>query len=396
MFCVNCGSKLREASAFCENCGSKVKSAPMSACPTIGPSGEIRATPVIAPVIPHGTATCSWCGDTFDAAQSTCPKCGAAVNQASVVNRSGWAKLPGRKDMAKLQFGNSVCQIEGTYVPVADMKLAAEDSVYFTHHVLLWKDPQVNVTAMSLKGGWKRLMGGLPLVMTQAQGPGHIAFSQDSPGELIALPLQHGQAVDVREHLFLAATGNVQYDWYQCNIWFQVRNGNETETCYPMGRVMDQFSAAGGPGLLLLHAAGNVFVRVLEPGQTILVKPTALVFKDPTVRMELYYEQSSSMLGGFFSSLSSSNRGYIWLRLTGPGRVAIQSVFDRIEGEDRNITGASGSFTSGLAGGILGGMLGSMIESAMDSGSDSSDFGNSDSGGDSGGDSGSDSGGSDW
>ncbi len=102
-------------------------------------------------------------------------------------------QLPGRKDMAKLQFGNSFCQIEGMYVPVADMNLSAEDSVYFTHHVLLWKDPQVNITTMSLAGAWKRMFAGMPLIMTQAQGPGHIAFSQDAPGELIALPLQPGQ-----------------------------------------------------------------------------------------------------------------------------------------------------------------------------------------------------------
>ena len=31
----------------------------------------------------------------------------------------------------------------------------------------------------------------------------------------------------------------------------------------------------------------------------------------------------------------------MWLRLVGPGRIAVQSVFDRIEGESRNITGYS-------------------------------------------------------
>jgi uncharacterized protein (AIM24 family) len=266
--------------------------------------------------------------------------------------------------MAKLQFGNSVCQIEGTYVPVADMKLAAEDSIYFTHHVLLWKDPGVNITAMSLKGGWKRVFAGLPLIMTQAQGPGHIAFSQDSPGELIALPLQHGQAVDVREHLFLAATGNIDYDWFQTNIWFQTRKGDETETLYPMGRVMDRFSATGAPGLLLLHAAGNVFVRDLAPGEVILLKPTALVFKDPTVQMDLYYDNpgvgSVLSLGGLFAA----SRGYIWLRLQGPGRIAIQSVFERIEGEDRyysgggGYAGALGAFSVGEVLGGLGDLFG--------------------------------------
>jgi uncharacterized protein (AIM24 family) len=334
----------------------------------------VSASPVnISPVnvSARSTTKCSWCGAALDIAnpgQTTCPKCGAALNVAAAVSRSGWAKLPGRKDMAKLTFGKSVCQIEGTQVPVADMKLAAEDSIYFTHHVLLWKDPQVSITAMSMKGGWKRLLGGLPLIMTQAQGPGHIAFSQDSAGELIALPLQHGQAVDVREHLFLAATCNVDYDWFSTNIWFSTRKGNETETRYPLGRVMDRFSATGAPGLLLLHAAGNVFVRDLSPGQVILLKPSALVFKDPTVQMDLYYENPGMSIGAMaIGGWMSGTRGYLWLRLTGPGRVAIQSVFDRIEGEDNYTGGFSNSGSGGLMGEVLGEVAGSIFEAFGDS-----------------------------
>ena len=239
--------------------------------------------------------------------------------------------------MAKLQFGNSICQIEGLYVPVADVSLAREDTVYFTHHVLLWKDPQVNITTMSLKGGWKRLFAGMPLIMTQAQGPGHIAFSKDDPGELIPIPLQAGQMLDVREHLFLAATGNVEYDWFQTGIWFKTQSGNDTETHYPVGMFMDRFVAPASPGLLLLHAGGNVFVRQLAPHQTILVKPTALIFKDPTVQMHLHFEHP----GTFFSGWGYWSNRYMWLRLTGPGRVAIQSVFEPIEGEARNISGYS-------------------------------------------------------
>lgn len=254
---------------------------------------------------------------------------------------SHWSKLPGRKDMAKLQFGNSFCQIEGKYVPVADMNLAAGDSVFFTHHVLLWKDPQINVTTMSLAGAWKRMFAGLPLIMTQAAGPGHIAFSHDAPGELIALPLHPGQVVDVREHLFLTATSNVAYDWFQTNVWFTTRDSNnDTETHYPLGMFMDRFAASQTPGLLLLHAAGNVFVRELAPGQTILVKPSALIFKDPTVEMHLHLEQPGSFFGGWNSWNNWSNR-YMWLRVFGPGRVAVQSVFNPTEGENRSISSYS-------------------------------------------------------
>ncbi len=367
MFCTNCGGKIPEKGNFCVNCGSRAPVMPpapapvvrLPAGPVVGSAGQV----VAAPLSSRGPTKCSWCGAVFEAGQNTCPKCGAASNVASVASRSGWAKLPGRRDMAKLTFGKSVCQIEGTQVPVADMKLAAEDSIYFTHHVLLWKDPQVSITAMSLKGGWKRMLGGLPLIMTQAQGPGHIAFSQDSPGELIPLPLQHGQAVDVREHLFLAATGNVDYDWFSTNIWFRARKGDETETCYPLGRVMDRFSATGAPGLLLLHAAGNVFVRDLAAGQMILLKPSALVFKDPTVQMEIYYENAAMSV----ESLITGTRGYLWLRLTGPGRVAIQSVFERIEGEANYSSGFSGSGMGGFGLEVLGEVAGSIIEGFGDS-----------------------------
>jgi uncharacterized protein (AIM24 family) len=283
------------------------------------------------------SATCVWCGAVISGAESSCPRCGAALRAEQIVTESGWRELPGRKDMARLQFGRSSCQIEGVYVPVADVNLAPGEGVYFAHHVVLWKDPQVNVAAMSLAGALTRLFAGMPLVMTEARGPGHIAFSRDAPGELIPVPLQPGQSIDVREHLFLTATSNVHYDWFQTGVWFSTQNGNDTETHYPLGQFMDRFAAPETPGLLLLHAAGNVFVRQLGPRDTILIKPTALVFKDPSVQMHLHFERPGTVWSGW----GSWGNRYIWLRLMGPGRVAVQSVFERIEGETRNISNFS-------------------------------------------------------
>jgi len=282
---------------------------------------------------------CTWCGQASDGVALSCPACGAQVDVRDIVSKSGWSELPGRKDMAKLQFGQSFCQVEGTYVPVADMSLAAGDRIYFSHHVLLWMDGQVKVSAMSMKGAWKRMIAGMPLIMTQAEGPGHIAFSRDAPGELVALPIQPGQAVDVREHLFLVATSAVAYDWIQSGIWFSTREGNETETHYPLGMFLDRFTSPQVPGLLLLHAAGNVFVRQLQPGQTILVKPTAFLFKDPTVHMQLHFERPA----GTWRSWRSWGDRYIWLRLKGPGRVAVQSAFEPIEDNGRTISSHSGA-----------------------------------------------------
>jgi uncharacterized protein (AIM24 family) len=269
----------------------------------------------------------------------SCPTCGAPVDVRDVVSRSGWYELPAIPDMARLQFGHSYCQIEGTYVPVADFNLYGDDGVYFTHHVLLWKDPGVTITSMGLRGAWTRMFAGLPLVMTQAHGPGHIAFSRDAPGEMVPVPLQPGMAVDVREHIFMVATSQVSYDWFNTGVWFQTKDGDDRETHYPLGQYMDRFTVPSVPGLLLLHAAGNAFVRQLAPGEPLLLKPTALLFKDSTVQMHLHFEHPA----GTWRSWRSWGERFVWLRLIGPGRVAVHSAYDRFEDPGSNLVGSSPS-----------------------------------------------------
>lgn len=287
--------------------------------------------------------SCPFCGASGDGMALACPGCGAPVDVRHIVSPRAWTKVRGQQDMARFEFGHSSCQIEGTYVPVADMKLAAGDGVYFAHHVLLWMEPGVQVSAMPLKGAFKRMLAGMPIIMTQATGPGHIAFSRDAPGELLALPLQKGETVDVREHLFVVATHAVTYDWFQTNVWYKVRiqEGNETksETIYPLGMFMDRFSAPEGPGLLMIHASGNVFVRTLAAGQSILIKPTALLFKDPSVQMHMHFEHPSQS----YSFFRNWSQRYIWLRLQGPGRVAAMSAFEPVEHESAQITDSSGA-----------------------------------------------------
>jgi uncharacterized protein (AIM24 family) len=176
--------------------------------------------------------------------------------------------------------------------------------------------------------GWNRVRAGMPLIMMTAQGPGHIAFSADHPGETLAVPLSPGHAIDVVEHRFLVATGNVTYQWENSGVWYTTRDGDEQETHYPLGQTMDRFSAQGGPGLLLLHAPGNTFLRDLRPNERILIQPGGLVWKDQTVRMHLHFEYPR---GAYWFSSARWETKTAWLTLTGPGRVAIQSVFERPE-----------------------------------------------------------------
>lgn len=281
------------------------------------------------------TYSCPYCRMPSDGSDATCPHCGAGTDVRERHTASGWEEQPPIRDLARIQFGQSTCQVSGTYVPVADMKLAAEDSVYFSHHVLLYVEPSVQMDTMSMAGAWNRMYAGMPLVMMTARGPGHIAFSHDDPGETVAVPLQPGQAVDVREHEFLVATANVGYDWAQSGIWYTTQNGDDTEWHYPVGQFIDRFHAGGGPGLLLIHSPGNVFLRDLAAGEAICIQPSALVYKDPTVGMQLHLEYPAG--GGIFGGYTSRT---VWLRMWGPGRVAIQSVFERPESA-RNIANSS-------------------------------------------------------
>jgi uncharacterized protein (AIM24 family) len=274
------------------------------------------------------TYTCPYCRVASDGNSPTCPHCGAPVDVRERVSRSGWAEQPPIRDMARIQFSRSTCQISGSYVPVAEMNLHPDDLVYFSHHVLLHADPGVRLAPMDIASDWARAYAGMPLVMMTARGPGHIAFSEDHPGETLAVPLQHGQGVQVVEHRFLVATGNVKYTWQPSGVWFTTRGGqnnNEEEIHYPVGHMTDQFWAAGGPGLLLLHAPGNTFIRDLAQGERILVQPSALIWKDLTVGMNLHVEYPG---GNYWWAGPRWDPKAVWLALHGPGRIAIASVFE--------------------------------------------------------------------
>jgi len=281
----------------------------------------------------EATYTCPFCRmANNDDGSTTCPRCGAPVDIRLRVSKSGWAEQPPIRDMARLHFNRSTCQISGTLVPVAEMKLDAEDWIYFSHHVLLHADEQVKLEALKMAGGWNRMLAGMPLIMMKAQGPGFIAISADAPGDVLAIPLQHNQGVDVVEHRFLAGTGNVGYQWHNSNVWFttwtDTSDGGEEEWHYPLGQYIDRFVAQGAPGLLWLHAPGNTFVRDLGHGERILVQPGGLIWKDPSVRMSLHFEYPH---GQYWFSSAKWEAKAIWLSLHGPGRVALQSVFEQPE-----------------------------------------------------------------
>jgi uncharacterized protein (AIM24 family) len=255
---------------------------------------------------------CQWCTAQADTSATTCPSCGAPLDVANLVSESGWREAPRLRDMTEIAFGQgSVLQIEGEIVPVVDIALTPADGVFFEHRALLWKEEQVPLSTLPTQGGLGRLFGGMPFVVTVATGPGRVAFSRDATGEVVVLPMAPNTEIDLRGHAFLLANHVVTYQFEKIKGFRNIIHGGEM--------YLDEFHTTQWPGLLVLHGYGNVFERVLGPGEHIMIEPGAFLYKDGSVTMNVEQQDLKTGILG---------RQGLWLaRMTGPGRVGIQSMY---------------------------------------------------------------------
>ena len=255
---------------------------------------------------------CQWCQGMNEKAALACHFCGAPLDVRNLVSESGWREAPRIRDMTEIHFSSSTCQVEGEIVPVAEINLGMRDSIFFEHHVMLWKDDNVPLSVMQLSGGFKRAFAGMPFIISVATGPGRIAFSRDATGELVVLPLHPGMELDVREHAFLLCSHQIAYSFVRIKGLANILFGGQ-------GMYMDRFVTTSTAGLLILHGYGNVFERRLAAGESIMVEPGAFLYKDSTVTMQVEFQRlGTGLFGGTNMSLA---------RLTGPGRVGIQSMY---------------------------------------------------------------------
>jgi hypothetical protein len=228
---------------------------------------------------------CRYCRHPAASESLSCPLCGAAVDIR--VTSSGWMEQPVIQSMTRIRCGNTRCQIAGTLTPMAEFDLAPDDWVYFAPHALLWADTATTLEVAPVpssydpaaRRGHDPRPADLPRSLLEGHGPGHIGVSENRAGELSAVPLAKGQSVHILENQFLCATGSVSYRYLRCPIHYRkYSRGGEHECEYPSGRYHYRFTASGGPGLLLLHAAGNVFVRDLTETESILVQSGSPVY----------------------------------------------------------------------------------------------------------------------
>ncbi|HEV3154835.1 MAG TPA: AIM24 family protein [Candidatus Baltobacteraceae bacterium] len=265
---------------------------------------------------------CPSCQASVPDQSKFCPSCGAPIAQAATVGSYSEPQPELDNPKTPITLGDMTIKVEGELVPVVDVELGAQQAIYFEHHILLWKQPNVTLGFMSIQNAAKRFFSGLQIFISTAQGPGNIAFSREAPGQIVALRLAPGQSVDVREHQFLLATTAVDYNFY----WQQ---GLANVLFARTGLFIDRFTAQGQEGLVLLHGYGNVFEKNLQPGEMLDVEPGGWLWKDANVRMDtVSVLQSSGRGGGLMGALGAFVGGAALMmnRFYGPGRVGIQSM----------------------------------------------------------------------
>jgi uncharacterized protein (TIGR00266 family) len=172
-----------------------------------------------------------------------------------------------------------------------------------------------------LVGAGKRLLTGESLFMTvfthRGTGKAKLAFASPYPGKIIAMDLARlGGTLVCQKDAFLCAAKGVSV-----GIAFQKKIG--TGLFGGEGFIMQKLE---GDGLAFVHAGGSIVERELAPAETLRVDTGCIVALDRSVGYDVQTVGSvkSAIFGG---------EGFFFARLTGPGKVWLQSLpFSRLAG----------------------------------------------------------------
>lgn len=207
-------------------------------------------------------------------------------------------------------------------------------------------------TGGGLFTGFKRIITGESFFITtflhNGKGKGHVAFGAPYPGKIIALELDKlGGSFLCQKDAFLCAARGIEIE-----VAFTKRIGAGL-----FGGEEFILQRLEGEGMAFVHAGGTIIKRELQASETLRVDTGCLVAFAPSVDYDIQF------IGGFKNALFGGE-GIFLAKLTGPGRVYLQSLpfsrlADRIfaasrfqqKGEQRGVAGIGGNLLGGLLGG---------------------------------------------
>lgn len=206
-------------------------------------------------------------------------------------------------------------EIEGGSLPVVICYPEAGQSLCTESGAMSWMSPNMKMDTNAgggLKKAFGRLFSGESIFMneyTAVGGSGMIAFASSFPGSIIPYQVTPGEGIIVQKRSFLAMEKGLDL-----SVYFQKKLGK---------------GFFGGEGFIMQRITGNglVFLEIdgyckqynLRAGQSILVDTGYLAAMSETCTMDIETVKGAKniFLGG---------EGLFHTRITGPGRVYIQSM----------------------------------------------------------------------
>lgn len=253
-------------------------------------------------------------------------------------------------------------EIKGQELQFVEIELDPGESAVAEAGAMVWKDATVGMTTVfgdgseaagggfmgKLLGAGKRLVTGESLFTTvfthNGGGKARVAFASPTPGAILPIKLDSvGGTLICQKDSFLAAARGV-------SIGIEFQRRIMTGLFGGEGFIMQRLD---GDGWVFVQMGGTVVERDLAPGEELHVDTGCLAAYTPSVTFDL-------VGAGGVKSMLFGGEGAFFARLTGPGKVWIQSLpFSRLAGRMLQAAGGRGQNRGeGSVLGDLGGFIG--------------------------------------
>lgn len=246
-------------------------------------------------------------------------------------------------------------RVTGTTMPVLEFLLDHNDAIISEAGELSWMSPNVQMTTHTqfaggggFFGAIKRIAGGGSLFMTEYRamgGQGELAFATRVPGHIVPVEVAPGYDYMIHRHGFLCATEGIQLSvGFQQSLGAGIFGGD--------GFLLQKVS---GQGTAWLELSGELVMRDLQPGQTLLVHPGHVGAFTGSVSFQI------TMVRGI-KNLIFGGDGLFLAQLTGPGRIWLQTLpISKLAHMLQHYMPSEGRRETTQAG-VLGGIVGSVLD----------------------------------
>jgi uncharacterized protein (TIGR00266 family) len=247
-------------------------------------------------------------------------------------------------------------RIQGTTMPVLEVQLDPNESIFSESGELSWMTQSIQMTTHTQMGGggglmgvFKRAIAGGTIFMTEYrawQYPGEVAFATKVPGHIVPVQLGQGMEYFIHRHGFLCATPQVTLSiGFQQSLGAGIFGGD--------GFVLQR---VGGLGTAWIELSGELILKNLAPGEVLRVHPGHVGAFQASVSFQI------TTIPGI-KNMFFGGDGIFLAQLVGPGSVWLQTLpISRLAHQIGEYLPRPGRETpAAVGGGLIGGVIGSIL-----------------------------------